>query len=131
MKTPFYLLIWFFCFFFVLSCAHQEAIRVKKLTQATYSPTRYVEVMYHPPKRKYVKIAELDTRSAEGTPKTQLISALVMKARELGAEALIVEDNSTTIGYPFVMNNTGGMYDTVPTRIVPAFHAIAIRYLEE
>ncbi|TFE66050.1 hypothetical protein A7Q09_10485 [Methylacidiphilum sp. Yel] len=131
MKTFFYLLISFLSLFFAISCAHQEAIRVKKLTQTTYSPTRYVEVMYHPPKRKYLKIAELDTRSAEGTPKTQLISVLVMKARELGAEALIVEDNSTTIGYPFVMNNTGGMYDTVPTRIVPAFHATAIRYIEQ
>ncbi|QSR89630.1 hypothetical protein IT6_05030 [Methylacidiphilum caldifontis] len=120
----------FFLFFF-LSCAHQESVRVKRLGSETYSPSRYVEILNKEPKRKYVKIAEMDVRGAENSPKTELVSALSQKARELGAEALIIEDRSVPIGNPFIINTSGGMYDANLNRYIPAYHAVAIRYVEE
>ncbi|QSR88122.1 hypothetical protein IT6_06955 [Methylacidiphilum caldifontis] len=123
-------LTFLFCFF-LLSCVHQESVSVKRLSSKTYSPTRYLDIMTQPPKRKYYKIAELNARGAEGTPKTEIIGALAMKARELGAQGLIIEDKSIPIANPFVMNTAGGMYDTNLNRTVPYYHAIAFRYAEE
>ncbi|ACD84132.1 hypothetical protein [Candidatus Methylacidiphilum infernorum] len=127
LMRSFYLLILLFFY----GCAQQESVRVKRLTTEAYSPSRYVEILNKAPKRRYLKIAELDIRGAEGSPKTELVGALSQKARELGAEALILEDRSVPIGNPFIMNTSGGMYDTNLNRYIPAYHAVAIRYMEE
>ncbi len=71
----------------------------------------------------------LEAGGPPDTPKGQLLGSILEKARELGAEAVIVEDKSRPIGNPLVMNPTGGMYTVNPgMQLIPRYRATAIRF---
>ncbi|WP_142660162.1 hypothetical protein [Methylacidimicrobium tartarophylax] len=113
-------------------CVHQEAVRVRHLTTARYLPSRYVQVYRKAPENPYEKIAVLEASGQPDTPRSQLLDSIVEKARELGAEAVIVEDKSQPIGNPLVMNPTGGMYTVNPgMQMIPRYRATAIRFTGE
>ncbi|CAB4242806.1 conserved protein of unknown function [Methylacidimicrobium sp. AP8] len=110
-------------------CVHQDVVAVRRLTAARYVPTRYVQIYRKAPEGRYEKIAVLEAGGTPETPRTQLWEAMVEKARELGAEAIIVEDRSQPIGNPLVMNPGGGMYTVNPgMQMIPRFRATAIRF---
>ncbi|VVM07016.1 hypothetical protein MAMC_01399 [Methylacidimicrobium cyclopophantes] len=113
-------------------CVHQETVQVRHLTSARYLPSRYVQVYRKAPEGPYEKIAVLEATGQPDTPRSQLLGSIVEKARELGAEAVIVEDKSQPIGNPLVMNPTGGMYSVNPgMQMIPRFRATAIRFATE
>ncbi|QSR84397.1 hypothetical protein [Methylacidimicrobium sp. B4] len=116
----------------VAGCAHQDAVQVRHLTTARYLPSRYVQVYRKAPEGPYEKIAVLEASGQPETPKSQLLGSILEKARELGAEAVIVEDKSQPIGNPLVMNPTGGMYTVNPgMQMIPRLRATAIRFATE
>ncbi|MGD9897446.1 MAG: hypothetical protein AB7T14_10290 [Candidatus Methylacidiphilaceae bacterium] len=113
-------------------CVHQETVQVRHLTEARYRPSRYVEIYRKAPEGPYEKIAVLEASGQPETPKSQLLGSIVEKARELGAEAVIVENKSQPIGNPLVMNPSGGMYTVNPgMQMIPRYRATAIRFMME
>lgn len=113
-------------------CVHQETVQVRHLTSGRYLPSRYVQVYRKAPEEAYEKIAVLEAVGQPGTPKSQLLGSIMEKARELGAEGVIVEDKSQPIGNPLVMNPTGGMYTVNPgMQMIPRYRATAIRFTAE
>ncbi len=116
----------------VSGCVHQQTVQVRHLTTARYEPSRYVQIYRKPPEGPYEKIAVLEASGQPETPRSQLLGSIVEKARELGAEAVIVEDKSQPIGNPLVMNPGGGMYTVNPgMQMIPRFRATAIRFRTE
>ena len=65
-------------------------------TKNHYEPEPFVTVLNAPPSGTYVSIATLDATGAPGITKAQVIAALQQKAQALGANALIVSDESLT-----------------------------------
>lgn len=111
---------------------HQETVQVRHLTTERYLPSRYVEVYRKTPETPFEKIAVLEASGQPETPRSQLLGSIVEKARELGAQAVIVEDKSQPIGNPLVMNPTGGMYTVNPgMQMIPRYRATAIRFTTE
>lgn len=78
-------------------------------------PTTSVEILKELPTRQHVKIALLESTSRVNVDHTRLVEALVMKAQELGADAILCSVN-TPLFVPYVHDMPGAL--VLPTNYV-------------
>ena len=77
----------------VLLAACGTTTSVVKLDPAQqYAPTENVQILLKPPDKPYLEIAKLESRGVVGEPEPQVLEDARERARELGADALIVLD---------------------------------------
>jgi hypothetical protein len=117
-----------FIAFLLIGCASEPAmIDVQYLSgKGAYPPQPYITVLNSTPSTNYVSIANLVATGSPGLTKTQLLAALQQKAQALGANAIIVTDESQTVTPNIAYNPAGGQYSVVPPQAVPKFSGLAI-----
>jgi hypothetical protein len=110
-------------------CAATSTVQVHRIAAQQFAPTSTVSVLSGAPRRAYVEIATLRVEGAPGDSAAQLLALLQARAAALGADALIVS-NRSTVSTPLVgYSASGGTFSQPVLQQVPAFSAIAIRYL--
>ncbi len=80
-----------------------------------YAPTGSVVILLKPPDKPYVEIAKLESRGVPGEPETSVLEDARERARQLGADAIIVQDSGAVYQPPLVM------YDPWPPYL-PWYH---------
>ena len=70
-----------------------------------YSPSPSVEILLKAPQRAYVEIAKLESRGMAGEPETALLEDARVRAREIGADAIIVIDSSSVYQPPVIIHD--------------------------
>lgn len=109
------------------ACAAQQEVTVQRESTQVFSPTTLVQVLQQLPKHHYVRIAVLDAQAQPGTPIAQVLAQLQAKAGALGANAIVVENFSTTTGATLQYDPSGGQFTTTPSLVEPHLRAIAVR----
>lgn len=79
-----------------------------------YPPQPFIKVLQTPPTGLYVPIARLVVNGGAGLDRAQALTALEQKARELGANALIVSDETPPAAPDLTFNPSGGSYTLEP-----------------
>lgn len=90
---------------------------------ATYPPQPFVQVLQDRPARGYVPVARLSINSSSGLDRAQALAALQQKARALGANAIIVNDETEPESPQLTFNPSGGSYNLAP--VEPPMHMLA------
>lgn len=112
----------------LVGCASQPvALQVEHLAGwGTYPPAPFVELLGAPPGQAYTPIARLTATGAAGQDRAQVLSVLQDKAKELGANAMIIKDETRSSSPDLTYNPSGGTYAvSVPVQ-VPKFVGVAI-----
>ena len=74
----------------MLSACAAPTVKEHMLTTRRFSPTTNVQTLISwPTNRKYVEIAELKVSGGEASSDQEIIDALLAKAKELGADAIV------------------------------------------
>jgi hypothetical protein len=104
------------------------AIKVQYLAgDTTYPVQSAVSILQSPPSGAYISIALLTASGAAGITQTQVIGALEQKAQALGANAVIVKDQSeTTPSDNVTYNPAGGQYGITAPQTEIVFSGLAI-----
>ena len=68
-----------------------------------YPPSRSVQILLKPPVRPYVEIAKLESKGMIGEPEPALLEDARERAREIGAEAIIVVETASIYQPPVVI----------------------------
>jgi hypothetical protein len=104
------------------------AIKVDYLAgKGAYAPEAFIAVLNAPPSGSYVSIAHLEAVGAPGITQSQVLNALQQKAQALGANAIIVSDQSQQTAAPDVtFNPAGGQYAITAPQSDVDFSGIAI-----
>lgn len=68
-----------------------------------FPPTESVQILLKPPERPYVEIAKLESRGVAGEPETSVLEDARERARQLGADAIIVQESASVYHPPVVM----------------------------
>jgi hypothetical protein len=68
-----------------------------------FAPTASVQILLKPPQRPYVEIAKLESRGIPGEPETSVLEDARERARQIGADAIIVEESAGIYHPPVVM----------------------------
>lgn len=110
---------------FVLTACSQPQVREVKYTMDTFEPTADVEVLNTWPRdRKYFAIGELEVSTSD-----QANNALVRKARQMGADAIVVgptrERSQVYVPIDSPLNTNSTSFRGVSLNSV---RAIAIKY---
>ncbi len=109
--------------------AGPQGVSVTRVDTHEYPPSMLVEVLRHAPAQPYKVLARFDASAPAGTPIAQLLAQLQERAAAMGANAIIVQDLSTTEAASVQFNPSGGQFQQQPTQIVPRLHADAIRFV--
>jgi hypothetical protein len=113
----------------VAGCASsQQTVTVVRTGDATFPPTRFVDMLDTAPSRPYVEIGVINAPGEAGALRTQVLAQVRDKAAELGADAVILQDLSRTTPASPRLNPTTGQYENTGGVLVPAFKGIAIKY---
>lgn len=114
-------------------CASSGQLPVQTISKTSrqYPTTPYVSVLYSKPDRAYKVIAILKAHAQPGVSGAQIIGALSSKARQIGANALIVRDESTQGSAQLHFSPSGGNYKLSQGGGTPVFSAQAIRWLHQ
>jgi hypothetical protein len=110
------------------ACATRPvAMRVEYFAGAPSYPRQpFIQVLTQPPSMGYQKIARIRATGGSGLSETQVLDALEQKARDLGANAVIINNitrhESSTVNY----NPSGGQYAFTQARSAPSFDGLAI-----
>ena len=80
-----------------------------------YPPTQTVQILLRPPSAPYVEIAKLESRGSIGEPEPAVIEDARERARELGADALLILESTAMYEPPAVI------YDPWPPYL-PWYH---------
>lgn len=103
------------------------AISVHPLAgKGAYPPQPFIQVLEAPPSGSYVPIARLVATSSAGLAEPQVLAALKHKARELGADAIIVRNETTRTQPSLTYSPSGGQYAVSAPTTVPKFVGLAI-----
>jgi hypothetical protein len=99
-------------------CAAQPgSVEVTRLAgSGAYPPQAFIKVLNAPPTQAYVPIARLVVSAAAGLDRAQALAAMQQKARELGANALIVSEEAQPPAPALTFNPSGGSYTLAPPR---------------
>ncbi len=92
----------------------------------SYPPQPYIQVLSEPPDQPYVPIARLTATGAAGLDQAQLLTVLQDRARALGANAIILKDETPAPSPNLTYNPAGGEYSLAPTQTQPKFVGLAI-----
>jgi hypothetical protein len=109
------------------ACASPQPDVVRTGSQV-YAPTTDVEMLEQPPSRPYTEIGVIDAPGEPGALRAQVLVQVRDKARQLGADAVILTDLSHRAPTTQRLNPTTGYYETVGGQTIPAFKGIAIKY---
>lgn len=103
------------------------AISVHPLAgEGAYPPQAYINVLGAPPSGNYVPVARLVATGAAGLAEPQVLAALEDKARSLGANALVVKNETTTTQGGITYSPSGGQYSVSAPTTEPKFVGLAI-----
>lgn len=110
------------------ACAGEPvAISVHPLAgNGAYPAQPFIQVLKSPPSGSYVPVARLVATSSAGLAEPQVLAALEDKARELGANAIIVRNETTTTQPGLTYSPSGGHYAVAAPTAVPKFLGLAI-----
>lgn len=106
------------------------APKVQLLSQAHYAPTATIDVLNAPPATPFEPIARLQLADPTGAASSsQLVAQLGETAKNLGANALVVEQVTREGGASVAFNPAGGQMqsDSAGTGVA-SVTALAIRY---
>jgi len=103
------------------------AIQVQYLAgHGGYPPEPYIEVLSEPPAGSYVAIARIVATGSAGLTKAQLLEAVQQKAQSLGANAVIITDDTQVVTPEITYDPSGGQYSIAPDASTPKYLALAI-----
>ncbi len=113
------------CFASLSGCAGQPgvAIDVTHLEGwGTYQPEAFIQVLQAPPATPFVPIARLTVNGVAGMDRAQALAALQQRAKELGANAIVITDQTESAAPSLTFNPSGGTYGMAapspPPRII-------------
>lgn len=107
--------------------ASSVALSVHPLSGAgKYGAQPYIEVLETTPSSGYIAIARIVATGSAGMTETQVLAALEQKARELGANGIVVENKSTTSEAKLMYSPAGGQYAVNAPTTEPKFIGLAI-----
>lgn len=105
----------------------QGPIEVTPLTGwGVYPPQAFIKVVDAPPEGTYVPIARLVVSSSAGLDRAQALTAMEQKARDLGANGLILTEETKLPTSNLTFNPSGGSYSLSPPRSGARFGSEAI-----
>lgn len=112
----------------LVGCASQPvSLQVDQVAKnQTFAAQPFVTVLSQPPSAPYIVIATIEADGAQGITKQQVVAALMQKAQNLGANAVIIQDQTSETVPSLNVNPSGGQYVKMPPPILPKFHATAI-----
>ena len=109
-------------------CAAPQPEVIRPAGAPTYSPTVNVELLEQAPSRAYTEIGVIESPGEPGAVRAQVLAQIREKAAQLGADAVILTDQSRRAPTTQRMNPTTGYYETVGGQVIPAYKGIAIKY---
>ncbi|MBN6740053.1 hypothetical protein JKG47_05800 [Acidithiobacillus sp. MC6.1] len=112
-------------------CATGPQVVTHLVNPTHYAPTSVVETLHAAPHRPYQVIAQLKAEAPAGTPPAQVIAMLEKRAEALGANAIILHNESTATPAQLQYNPSGGNYQNVPARVIPVYSGVAIRWTSD
>ena len=112
----------------ILSGCSTQNLKIERISAVSFPPTEFIEVLREPPSRQYETIAVISASDVAGTPMTQVMANVVLEARSLGADAVIVENKSKMAPEEMTFNPAGGYYEPKPAQMVPSVKATAIKW---
>ncbi len=80
------------------------------------------------PYRPYVGLATRSAPDQPGALRAQVLAQIRSKAQQLGADAVILTDQSRPAPSTQRLNPTTGTYETLGGQMVPAFKGVAIKF---
>ena len=110
-------------------CATASNVQVEFTTQQRFAPTSAVSTLPSLPHRPYLVIATLRVDGVPGDSSAQLLAMLQAQAAAIGADAIVVSNRSTSSMPMPGYSASGGTFIQPSAKPVPAFSAIAIRYV--
>ncbi len=116
--------------FGLAGCSTGPLVVVHRASSSYYAPTAVVETLDTVPHRPYQVIARLKAEAPAGTPSVQVIAMLEKRAESLGADAIILQNQSTSAPSQIQYNPSGGNYQNSPAQVIPIYKAEAIRWLD-
>jgi len=106
-----------------------QGVQVRPLSAMHYAPTQTVDVLTAQPAQPHEALAELALTDPTGTAsRSQLTAQLVAAARQLGADALVVEHVAPQAPAGVAFNPAGGQLQDADTGGTLSISAQAIRY---
>jgi hypothetical protein len=114
----------------VSGCA-APAVQVERLSSQIFAPTAYVQVLQEAPKQPYETIARLHLSGESNQTAAQVIAELEKQASALGANAVILSNESKVSTPQLSLDPSGGTYRVQTEQIIPSYSALAIRILEK
>lgn len=103
------------------------ALSVQDLAgKGMYPPQPYVDVLSALPSAPYVPVARLVATGASGLEPAQIVAAIEDKARQLGANAVVLSDETRSGGSTLAYNPAGGQYGFSGPSAPPRYGALAI-----
>jgi hypothetical protein len=107
----------FAIFILLAGCAGQQQspIEITRLAGwGAYPPQAFIKVLRMPPSGPYVPIARLVVHGAAGLDRAQALTAMEQKARDFGANALILTEETAPPSPTLTFNPSGGSYSLAP-----------------
>ncbi len=108
-------------------CAFGPKLTVEQVSQRTFAPVSQVQTMTQAPSTPYTVIAKIHAEAPAGTSPAQVVTALLVKAGALGANAVILHDESRTLPPQIQYSPSGGNYQNLPAQTIPIYEGIAIQ----
>lgn len=110
-------------------CAAGPQVQVNALSSTHFAPSSLVEVLHTIPDRPYTAIARIHAEAPTGTPSAQVIAVIEKHAADLGADAIILHNESRSSPAQVQFNPSGGNYQNLPPQVTPIYTGEAIRWL--
>lgn len=107
-----------------------EVDSVVEVYDDTYadSPPCRVEVIWREPKVKYRQLAVIDVTGEENVPYQRLAEEMKIRAREVGADAVLTTTHPGSREYATIISRAGN--DWQVSSVQPRLLGVAIKYLE-
>lgn len=109
-------------------CAAGPQVQVSALSGTHYAPTSLVETLSKAPDRPYTVIAKIHAEAPSATPPAQVIAIIEKRAAALGADAVILHNESRSSPAQVQFNPSGGNYQNLSPQVTPIYSGEAIRW---
>lgn len=120
---------WILCGALLLGgCATTPQVITTQVSKIHYAPTSLVEVLSVPPTTPYTVIAKIHGEAPAGTPSAQVIASIQKQAAALGADAIVLQNESKQTPAQISFNPSGGNYISTPPQIIPVYECEAIHF---
>ncbi|MBK9117535.1 MAG: hypothetical protein IPM22_18475 [Betaproteobacteria bacterium] len=110
------------------ACAAPQPEVVRATGAPQYPPTQFVELLDRAPDRPYTELGTIDVPGEPGALRAQVLAQIRTHAQQLGADAVILTDQSRMAPASQRLNPTTGTYETIGGQVIPAFRGVAIRF---